>query len=98
MIIWGIKDNDSWRSAVNPLLYTSGLAKKKAWYGVRSALRHRAIVKEQSGIEQTKEADSFSSFRSNAVYTLQGICMGTAADWSGLSAGIYVINGKLRKR
>ena len=48
MVIWGIKDNDSWRSASNPLLYTSGLARKKAWYAVRSALRHRAIQHEAS--------------------------------------------------
>jgi GH35 family endo-1,4-beta-xylanase len=45
-LIWGIKDNDSWRNAVNPLLYTAGLEKKPAWYAVRSALRHRAILKE----------------------------------------------------
>ena len=43
MVVWGIKDNDSWRSASNPLLYTSGLEKKPAWYAVRSALRHRTL-------------------------------------------------------
>ncbi len=43
MVIWGIKDNDSWRSASNPLLYTSGLEKKAAWYAVRSALRHHSL-------------------------------------------------------
>jgi GH35 family endo-1,4-beta-xylanase len=48
MLIWGIKDNDSWREASSPLLYTSGLGKKKAWYAVRSALRHRALVAPSS--------------------------------------------------
>jgi GH35 family endo-1,4-beta-xylanase len=43
LVVWGIKDNDSWRSASNPLLYTSGLGKKPAWYAVRSALRHRTL-------------------------------------------------------
>ena len=43
MVIWGIKDNDSWREGSNPLLYTSGLGKKKSWYAVRSALRHRTL-------------------------------------------------------
>ena len=48
MVIWGIKDNDSWRSASNPLLYTSGLSKKPAWKAVRSALRHNSLT---TGIE-----------------------------------------------
>ncbi|MBO4821656.1 MAG: endo-1,4-beta-xylanase [Prevotella sp.] len=44
LLIWGLKDNDSWRSGSNPLLYTSGLAKKPAFYAVRSALRHRWLT------------------------------------------------------
>ncbi len=43
MVIWGVKDNDSWRTSSNPLLYDSGMGKKPAWYGVRSALRHRTL-------------------------------------------------------
>ena len=43
LVIWGLKDNDSWRSGSNPLLYTSTLSKKPAWYAVRSALRHRTL-------------------------------------------------------
>jgi hypothetical protein len=42
-IIWGLKDNDSWRNASNPLLYTASLTKKPAYYAVRSALRHRVL-------------------------------------------------------
>jgi GH35 family endo-1,4-beta-xylanase len=45
MVIWGTKDNDSWRTDSNPLLYDSGMGKKKAWYAVRSALRHRTLIK-----------------------------------------------------
>ncbi|MBQ8157639.1 MAG: endo-1,4-beta-xylanase [Prevotella sp.] len=95
MVIWGIKDNDSWRNAVSPLLYTSGLAKKKAWYGVRSALRHRAIMKEQSGI---MKVGSHTLNPSKAIYNLQGICVGNVDDWSELPTGIYIIHGKLVKK
>ena len=41
LVIWGLKDNDSWRSGSNPLLYNASLERKPAWYAVRSALRHR---------------------------------------------------------
>ena len=44
MVIWGLKDNNSWRESSNPLLYTSGIGKKPAWYAVRSALRHRTLT------------------------------------------------------
>ena len=44
MVVWGIKDNDSWRQASSPLLYTAGLDRKPAWYAVRSALRHRVLT------------------------------------------------------
>ena len=43
MVIWGLKDNNSWRDSSNPLLYTAGIGKKPAWYAVRSALRHRTL-------------------------------------------------------
>ena len=44
MVIWGLKDNNSWRESSNPLLYTSSIGKKPAWYAVRSALRHRTLT------------------------------------------------------
>lgn len=44
MVIWGLKDNNSWRESSNPLLYTSGIGKKPAWYAVRSAMRHRTLI------------------------------------------------------
>ena len=44
MVIWGLKDNDSWRSQSNPLLYTASQGKKPAFYAVRSALRHRTLA------------------------------------------------------
>jgi hypothetical protein len=43
MVIWGLKDNDSWRSGSSPLLYDANLTKKPAYYAVRSALRHRTL-------------------------------------------------------
>jgi autotransporter-associated beta strand protein len=97
MVVWGIKDNDSWRSASNPLLYTSGLSKKPAWYAVRSALRHRAIMKEQqTGVECQKTVDEPAQRK--AVYTLQGIRVGYADHWKELPAGIYIIDRKIIKR
>lgn len=94
LVIWGIKDNDSWRSSSNPLLYDSGLGKKKAWYAVRSALRHRYLIQEQMGIEQPL---SFKRTDSN-VYNLAGIRVGKADCWDRLPQGIYVIDGKLKKK
>jgi len=55
LVIWGLKDNDSWRSSSNPLLYTSSLSKKPAWYAVRSALRHRFIINESTGIMEIEK-------------------------------------------
>ena len=87
LVIWGIKDNDSWRSASNPLLYTSGLGKKKAWYAVRSALRHRFLEKEQTGIKP------FSPSRvkdDNVVYDLSG----RRVNVKSLRPGVYIKAGK----
>ena len=87
MVIWGIKDNDSWRSASNPLLYTSGLAKKKAWYAVRSALRHRALVNERLSIKPSVQPSSVST---DIITDLSG--RQVRAD--RLRPGIYIKGGK----
>jgi GH35 family endo-1,4-beta-xylanase len=85
MVIWGLKDNDSWRSESNPLLYDASLSKKPAYYAVRSALRHRTIVND-TGIEYVpiKQIDN------NAVYDLRGC----RVDESRLKPGIYIKGGK----
>jgi GH35 family endo-1,4-beta-xylanase len=85
MVIWGIKDNDSWRSASNPLLYTAGLGKKKAWYAVRSALRHRALV--QSSVNPAVTAPNESR---PFVYDLSG----RAVKAEAVRQGLYIKNGK----
>ena len=54
MVIWGLKDNNSWRESSSPLLYTSGIGKKPAWYAVRSALRHRSIVDDANGVQDLR--------------------------------------------
>ena len=93
-VIWGLKDNDSWRSASNPLLYNSGFGKKKAWYAVRSALRHRNLMNEKLNVGQP-----LSFLQPNPyVYTLAGVRLGTTDRWNLLPQGIYIINGKLKKK
>lgn len=77
MVIWGIKDNDSWREASNPLLYTSGLAKKPAWYAVRSALRHRTL--NETSIQPVVNVDTENVVR----YNLAG--QKVDADYKGIA-------------
>ena len=85
MVIWGVKDNDSWRSASNPLLYDSGMGKKPAWYGVRSALRHRAL---STGVSEKWKEESGK--RATApIYDLQGRKV-----TSLLKPGFYILGGK----
>ena len=84
MVIWGVKDNDSWRSASNPLLYDSGMGKKPAWYGVRSALRHRAL---NPSAVSTVRCDSVAT--DGTIYDLQGRQVTTL-----LKPGLYIKNGK----
>ncbi len=83
MVIWGIKDNDSWRSGSNPLLYTAQLGRKPAWYAVRSALRHRSIVTDVKPVQATVAP-------SDAIYDLKGRRIGSGR----LQPGIYVKGGK----
>ncbi|MBQ3752226.1 MAG: endo-1,4-beta-xylanase [Prevotella sp.] len=83
MLIWGIKDNDSWRSGSNPLLYTAQLGRKPAWYAVRSALRHRSIVTDVEPVQATVAP-------SDAIYDLKGRRIGSGR----LQPGIYVKGGK----
>ena len=86
MVIWGLKDNDSWRSSSNPLLYNSGLGKKPAWYAVRSALRHRSIVNSITNPE----------FNIDQVTTIQAIydLSGRRIYGEKLNPGIYIKRGK----
>ena len=88
MMVWGIKDNDSWRSASNPLLYTSGLGKKPAWYAVRSALRHRTLTDGSSTMISSSIADAPSS--DSPIYDLSGRRVNPA----NIRSGLYIKNGK----
>jgi GH35 family endo-1,4-beta-xylanase len=87
MVVWGIKDNDSWRSGSNPLLYDSGLGCKPAWYAVRSALRHRDIV--NTGITQPVQT---VVDRPSVVYDLSGRAVGNGN--ATLKSGLYISNGR----
>ena len=83
MVIWGIKDNDSWRSGSNPLLYTAQLGRKPAWYAVRSALRHRSLVTDVKPVQAAVAP-------SDAIYDLKGCRIGSGS----LKPGIYIKGGK----
>jgi GH35 family endo-1,4-beta-xylanase len=87
LIIWGLKDNNSWRDTSNPLLYTAGLSKKPAYFAVRSALRHRVLVNEQTDIPVVPQevADGIG-----AIYDLSGRRLHP----NSLKPGIYIVNGK----
>jgi hypothetical protein len=85
MVIWGVKDNDSWRTNSNPLLYDSGMGKKPAWYAVRSALRHRAL---STGVSEKVIVNS-DKFATAPIYDLQGRKV-----TSLLKPGLYIKNGK----
>lgn len=91
MVIWGFKDNNSWRSGSNPLLYTSGMAKKPAWYAVRSALRHRDLI------TTVRMPSADDRPHTQAVYDLSGRRVSVSPTFLQerlLSPGIYIINGK----
>lgn len=86
LVIWGLKDNDSWRSASNPLLYTSGLQKKTAWYAVRSALRHRTLTTPSAIIPVERTAGK----PSGTTYDLSG----RRIDATTTTPGIYIVGGR----
>lgn len=92
LVIWGLKDNDSWRSSSNPLLYNSALGKKPAYYGVRSALRHRAIEKEKEQEEETsiRSIGDESTIKKGTTFDLSG----RPLDGKSFAPGIYIRNGK----
>ncbi len=91
MIIWGVKDNTSWRSESNPLLYTASLNKKPAYYGVRSALRHRAIKNNLSGITDLQGQNNESeSHDTDVIYDLSG----RRVNRNNIKPGIYIMNGR----
>ena len=69
MVVWGLKDNNSWRESSSPLLFTAQLDKKPAYYAVRSALRHRYLVKQEAGIRSTAGTKTASS---GSIYNLAG--------------------------
>ena len=87
LVVWGLKDNDSWRSTSNPLLYNSGLGKKPAWYALRSALRHYAFTGPTSLHAVSREPVATCN---QLVYDLQG----RRIDPKALRPGLYIIDGR----
>ena len=89
MVIWGLKDNDSWRSGSTPLLYDSGMGKKPAWRAVRSALRHRHI---QDTVDiSAMQNDKRQTTNDTSIYDLQGRKVSQS---SSLKKGIYISQGR----
>ncbi|MDE6721730.1 MAG: endo-1,4-beta-xylanase [Bacteroidaceae bacterium] len=85
LVIWGLKDNNSWREASSPLLYDAGLGKKPAYYAVRSALRHR-VIETETNVQPILPSDAASS---NAVFDLNG----RRINAQHLLPGFYIIDG-----
>ena len=85
MVIWGLKDNNSWRESSSPLLFTAQLDKKPAYYAVRSALRHRYLVNQETGI---RPAISTKTTTNGIRYNLSG--QKVNADYKG----IVIVDGK----
>ena len=83
LLIWGIKDNDSWREGSNPLLYTASLGRKPAWYAVRSALRHRVLTTDIKN-SPANRVDS------RTIYDLSGCRM----EDGQLRPGLYISDGR----
>lgn len=83
LVIWGIKDNDSWREGSNPLLYTASLGRKPAWYAVRSALRHRVLTTDIKN-SPANRVDS------RTIYDLSG----RRVEGGQLRPGLYISDGR----
>lgn len=86
MVIWGLKDNNSWREGSMPLLYTAQLNRKPAWYAVRSALRHRLLTSVHPVLSPAKTDASVDM----PIYDL----MGRRVSSHSLKPGIYIKGGK----
>lgn len=69
MLIWGISDNNSWRQN-KPLLYSSSLQPKPAYYGVHAALRRRNTYVEAV---DTPLCPAESTLREQRFYTMDGV-------------------------
>ena len=82
MVIWGLKDNNSWRESSNPLLFTAQLDKKPAYFAVRSAMRHRYLV--ETGIHPIRQTKTTN----DNIYNIAGQKV------SGDYQGIVIIDGK----
>ena len=92
MVVWGLKDNDSWRSASSPLLFDAGMGKKPAWRAVRSALRHHHLTSTVGiGALQRLEGPT----RDGAVYDMQGRKVSDdASRTASLKRGVYICKGR----
>lgn len=93
MVVWGMKDNDSWRSASNPLLYRADLSKKPAYYAVRSALRHQYLLKQKETGIGGVEADGWHGAHGNGGYGAVSVS-GVRTDGSTTAGGIVIKDGK----
>lgn len=89
LVIWGLKDNNSWRESSSPLLYTAGVGKKPAYYAVRSALRHRAIQKETETSVEELSLNPQPSTLNSPWYTLSGMKL----EGEPTQPGIYIKDG-----
>ena len=90
MVIWGMKDNDSWRSASSPLLYRADMSRKPAYYAVRSALRHQHLLNESTSIQAPWTTGQRREMYPKGTYSTSGASL----ERSDIAPGIVIIGGK----
>lgn len=95
VMIWGLSDDITWRPGKAPLLFTSSLQKKPAYWGVHAALRQAVgenIADEQTDVNDIIAEETTPSLR-EGIYNLQGQRVSTMRPGQ-----IYIINNKRVKK
>lgn len=83
VMIWGIKDDDSWRKG-NPLLWDSSMNPKESFYSVHGALRHLA---GQASI--TSPVEDEADIVAEEYYNVQGMRIGRPANGIFIRKTVY---------
>lgn len=82
VMIWGLADHYSWRSASMPLIYYSSFKPKPAYFGIKKALRNTF----ETSLPSTPQV--FRKESPSRIFNLQGVQVGSPFQ------GVYIQNGK----